>query len=372
MKILCVIDHFGSGGAQRQMVNLAMGLRERGHEVEFFVYFPGEDFFRLQVDQAGIAVHCVAKGQGFSLRVLLGLARIVRRGKYDGIISFLSSPNVYAELARLVAGRTVLVVSERSSHRGDTGKIGPWLRRNLHRLADFVVANSYSHADWLRRYPWLKGKVITVYNGYHIQPEGEEFHEQTPGAAELLVVGRVGPEKNAHRVIEALALFHRRHGFVPRISWAGKQDVSERGRDYLRQLDILLEANPEVKANWVWLGERNDIPNLLQQHYGLVHPSVYEGLPNVVCEALVAGRPVIVSDNCDNAVLVEEGARGFLCDPSDTSSVCAALEKLLSIERHEWRQLCMNARQYAEENLGTERMVSAYVKLLQGQRPDGA
>ncbi len=57
MKLLFVIDHFGSGGAQRQMVNLALGLSRRGHDVEFLVYYPEFDFFRARVDEAGLTVH---------------------------------------------------------------------------------------------------------------------------------------------------------------------------------------------------------------------------------------------------------------------------------------------------------------------------
>ena len=57
MKILLVIDHFGSGGAQRQMVYLAGGLHDRGHDVEFFVYHPHHDFFRSAVDERRIVVH---------------------------------------------------------------------------------------------------------------------------------------------------------------------------------------------------------------------------------------------------------------------------------------------------------------------------
>jgi hypothetical protein len=40
MKVLLVIDGFGSGGAQRQMVNLAAGLTRRGHTAEFAIYHP--------------------------------------------------------------------------------------------------------------------------------------------------------------------------------------------------------------------------------------------------------------------------------------------------------------------------------------------
>jgi len=48
------------------------------------------------------------------------------------------------------------------------------------------------------------------------------------------------------------------------------------------------------------------------EHDAFVHPSFYEGMPNVVCEALAAGLPVLVSDVCDHPLLVEKGVQGFL------------------------------------------------------------
>ena len=53
MRILCVIDSLGSGGAQRQMVSLAQGMVARSHEVEFFVYHPELDHFK-QIGRAHV------------------------------------------------------------------------------------------------------------------------------------------------------------------------------------------------------------------------------------------------------------------------------------------------------------------------------
>ena len=57
MHLLFVIDCLGSGGAQRQMVNLALGLIQRSHSVEFFVYYPHKDHFEGLLKAAGIQIH---------------------------------------------------------------------------------------------------------------------------------------------------------------------------------------------------------------------------------------------------------------------------------------------------------------------------
>ena len=363
MRVLCVIDHFGSGGAQRQMVNLACGLKAESHHVEIFIYHPGQSFFRSAIDLAGIPVHEVSKGQGFSLKVLWSLVRLLRRGRYDAVISFLDAPNIYVELASIAARPTKVIVSERSSGLADKNRFAAFMRRVLHSLADAVVANSNSHAAWLRRYPWLTRKVTAIYNGYSLEPEAFAEDVQVPELS-LLVIGRVGPEKNGIRLVEALDIFHRRHGYVPKISWAGKEDRSTSGAIYCRSIHTMLDQHAAVKANWTWLGERKDIPVLLKDHRALIHPSLYEGLPNVVCEALIAGRPVLASNVCDHAALVKDRQRGFLFDPLDPKSIADSIECLVALSDAQWRAFSANARSFAVKSLNIDRMVREYETLL--------
>lgn len=359
MKILCVIDHFGSGGAQRQMVNLARGLKANNHHVEMFIYHPGHVFFRSAIDLAGIPVHEVSKGRGISFRVLSRLVRLLRSGRYDAVISFLDTPNIYVELASIAAPQTKVIVSERSSSLAEKNRFTAFMRRVLHSLADVVVSNSNSHTAWLARYPWLARKVKTIYNGYFLDPAVTAEAAQVPSLS-LLAIGRVGPEKNGIRLVEALEIFRRKHGYVPKVSWAGKEDIRASGLIYCRNIHAMLDQYPAVKANWTWLGERADIPALLLEHRALIHPSLYEGLPNVVCEAFIAARPALVSNVCDHPILVKDGERGFLFDPLDPQSIAEAVERLAVLSDAQWRQFSTNARRYAEEHLTIRHMVTAY------------
>ena len=102
---------------------------------------------------------------------------------------------------------------------------------------------------------------------------------------------------------------------------------------------------------------------LLQQHDVLIHPSYYEGLPNVVCEALAAAMPVLISKVCDHPLLVADKVRGFNFEPGDPLSMAKAIEKITTLNEVQWQALCLNARKYAEDNLSIDRMVRAYENL---------
>jgi glycosyltransferase involved in cell wall biosynthesis len=367
MRLLLLIDHFGPGGAQRQIVELACGLQRRGHHVEMFVYFPWRDFFRPRLDLQRILVHEYAKGSGFSLGVVIRLAALVRSRKIDVLVSYLSSPNIYAELTKLVSPRVKVVVSERTSHHDDKSRVSAFLRRAMHGIADHVVANSESQCEWLKRKWWLKHKVSCIYNGLYLGAPHAAERPGPPGAHELrlVAVGRVGPEKNALNLIRGLASFHRQHGFVPHVTWIGERDGASAGKIYCDQVDELLEASPQVRENWRWLAEEPNIPGLLAQFHALIHPSLYEGLPNVVCESLAAGMPVLVSNVCDHPRLVAEGERGFLFDPADPEGIAAAIKRLLDLRSDDWRNFSRNARRYAEQHLDVERMITAYEALFE-------
>jgi glycosyltransferase involved in cell wall biosynthesis len=364
MKALLVIDHFGSGGAQRQIVELACGLKRRGHEVEMFVYFPHYDFFRGHLEQQQIVVHEYSKGATGSLGVFSRLAALMRSGKFDVTVAFLSTANIYAEIARLSAPNTRLIVSERTSFHDDKSAVGALIRRLLHLLADRVVANSETQAQWLKGRSWLRSKVSCIYNGVDLEKFQTDETTREPGQTlRLLGIGRIGPEKNLGTLIVGLARFADKFGWLPEVAWAGSRDTSPAGHRYCEELDALLVGLPLVQRHWHWLGLRSDIPVLLRQYDALVHPSLYEGAPNAVCEALASGRPVLASGVCDHPRLVADGKRGFLFDPLNPDSIVAANAKLTAVGNEAWRALRRNARDYAETELGMDIMVERYEAL---------
>lgn len=365
MKILCVIDSLGSGGAQRQMVNLACGLKAKGHDVQLLVYFPELSFFHHELDAAGIFVHQVSKKEGFYWQVVAKITDLFRTENYDTVISFLDTPNVYCELAKAITfSRHKLIVSERSTYTGESGNLYERFKRYFHVLADTVVANSYTHGQWLQNHLWLKHKTKVIYNGYPIVTQCTQQEACQSSHFNYLIVGRVDAGKNGVRIVHALIEYYQKHGNSPSVAWAGRQEKDPQSLSLREEMDLLLAQNPVVGANWHWLGERNDIPQLLVRCDALIHASMYEGLPNVVCEAFIACCPVIASNVCDHPLLVEDGIRGILCDPLLPSSICAAIERFESMSVSERNQITINARKYAEENLSLDKMVSQYESLL--------
>ena len=95
----------------------------------------------------------------------------------------------------------------------------------------------------------------------------------------------------------------------------------------------------------------------------LVLVSVAEGLPNVVCEAMACGLPVVLSDVSDHRKMVEEGCTGFLCSPYEAESIANALQYIIRLPEEQRRATGKLARKAAEEQFTRERFIEAYERV---------
>lgn len=358
MKILCIIDHLGSGGAQRQLVTLACALKGRGHEVEFCVYYPDDHYMHFLV-QKKIPVHFVAKSNKFSLQPVFFIRKLIFQGNFDAVIAFLETPCVYAELATIFLKNIILIVSERNTVKGDRISITRKFKSYLHICANAIVSNSYSQAKWLKtQFSFLRNKVFTVWNGVDSElfcPVDEENCLRKYGSElSLLVVARVTPEKNALGLVKAISLC-RTKGLDVTVDWVGA--VLDVG--YLKQVEGLIQEEL-IADHFSFLGPCRDVQELMRRYDALILPSFYEGLPNVVCEALSSGLPVLVSNVCDNKDLVQDMMTGVLFDPESPESIADAIAVFNNLSIEEKNNMSLKARAFAINNLSIEVMVHRY------------
>ncbi len=369
MRLLFVIDSFGSGGAQRQMVQLALGLTDAGHRVEFFVYVTRHDHFRRLIDDAGIAVHEYEKSSRYSLSVLTRLARVMWEGRFDLVLAYLTTPGLYAEAAgqlnQLRGVRTPVVVSE----RGPLPHVSLKLRLMLgaHRFAEHIVTNSQNNREQLLSvWPTLRDRTSVIYNGIDLTlfAPGGAPDPPVPRQLAILAIGTLLPTKDAIVLVEALALHRDAHGWTPTVNWVGKLAPLGGDEAYEQRVRARIDAL-HLGRSWIWMQERHDIPELLRKHDVLVHPSILEGLPNAVCEALASGLPVIAARIGDNEALVTDCVTGFLYPASDPEALvkCIAAFAALSAERR--ADMRSAAREFAVATLGIGRCVASYEALFQ-------
>jgi glycosyltransferase involved in cell wall biosynthesis len=365
VRILLIIDHLGSGGAQHQIVTLARGMAERGHEVSCCIYYPHLDHHKPALEAAGVRLYSLRKSSRFSLRVPLQLRRLMRKGEFQIALSYLTTPSIYNILAS-VGTETKTIVSERLSLTPEQYGAPARLKFRTYRLADRIVVNSgHIAAGLMQAYPWMDDKLVVIRNGVDL----ERFH---PGSRpvrragdeiELLAIGSVHARKNFAGLVEALRVLRDRFGWTPSIRWAGRPPTSSIDVHALEQAEHLIDEYG-LRAHWKWLGVRRDVAELMNDAAALIHPSFFEGLPNAICEAFASGLPVLAGRVCDNPWLIGDNERGLLFDPAEPADMARAIDQFSALDEESVELMGRRARRFAESELSIEKLLDRYESLF--------
>jgi glycosyltransferase involved in cell wall biosynthesis len=268
--------------------------------------------------------------------------------------------------SRFIKKKPPVVVSERFYDPPSGASFLEKLTRALYIFANHITVNSVHQTQNLcRRYPWLKKKISTIYNGYDLDKFSPQAVTEPNRPLKALVIASISPYKNGLCLVRALNILNYKYQLKIQVSWAGEQMLVAERLAYRKQMDHELEKYGLTDC-WEWLGQRADIPELLRSHDVLVHPSYGEGLPNAVCEALACGRPVIVSKTLDHPILVEDGVTGILFDWTSPDSLAESIERFSAMTPSERQAMGSRARLYAEKNLSLSVFADKYQHLFQG------
>lgn len=357
MKIVCFTDSLGSGGAQRQLTLLAVLLNKRGHEVQFITYNAG-DYFAPQ-----LAVYSI---QRIILDVPMwkrpiALRQTLRKIKPDAVIAFQESPSFYAEIASLGQRKWHLIVSERNAMPAKVAGTKMYLLRKFHILANVVTTNSVENKRQIEAaMPSLRDKIVTIYNAVDLDRFRPSERKANTDILRFVVLASHKPQKNFEGLAHAVRLLMA-DSSTPAFSidWFGDEAapgwlVRDQVCNEKLGVDSVIRFNPPSKTPEVILNGAD----------ALILPSLWEGLPNAVCESLSVGCPVLMSDVSDAQYLVQEGATGFLFDPCSPDAMANAIRSFLLLSCEQRQAMRIKARSFAEKTFDPERYVLAYETLL--------
>ena len=134
----------------------------------------------------------------------------------------------------------------------------------------------------------------------------------------LLTIGELIKRKNHEAILKALTLI-KSGNYVLLICGRGEL------QDYLERFVHSHNLSSKVR----FLGFRNDIPSICLSSDIFLFPSLQEGLPVSMMEAMAAGLPIVASKIRGNTDLIEDGNGGFLHIPSDIHSIAKSIETLI-------------------------------------------
>ncbi len=356
-RILLFTDILGSGGAQRQLVALAVLLQERGHDVYMLDYWDS-DFYDSYLKAHKIRFcHNLTKGKWNIVKMY---TKEVASFRPDVVISYMENPSIVACLGKILKnGKYKLIVSERNTSQRNG--IHEKIRFNLFRVADYIVPNSHSQFKFItENYPFLLKKIKTITNFIDI----DRFVPLVAGKTEndyinMLVVGRLDTQKNPFRFFEAVNIIKEAYPNL-KVKWYGKPVNTE----YLEQCKGIIE-NLKLANTIELFPPEPKIENVYRATDIFVLPSLYEGFPNVLCEAMSCGLPVVASNTCDNPSIVGESNKEYLFEPTNVDDMAQCIQNMLGKGPVFWKERGIYNRKIAEQIFSKEKFIDEYQKLIE-------
>lgn len=358
-KILCLIDGLSLGGAERQLIGLAYFLQCKGYPVELCSYLK-RDFYNDMIMSYGLKSVCL-EVEGGKLAKFKAVRKYIIKGGFDCVIAYKGGATFAACLTKLFGGRVKLIVSERntnlSRNRNDDFKF--W----LYSFADFIVPNSYSQQSFiLKYYPRLKNKVVTITNFTDTnQFSFTKNSSPNDDLVKIVVAARIASQKNIPRFLSVVKRLKEANvKFL--IKWFGDASFGE--CEHEEKCKKLVD-DYGIADVFLFLPATKNILLEYQQCDAFCLPSIYEGYPNVVCEAMSCGKPILCSRVCDNPTIVEEGVNGFMFNPLDENEMYDVIYKFIMLPDEEKEKMGVNSRVLAEEKFSEEAFVNKYIDLIE-------
>lgn len=332
-RVLFLIRSLGCGGAERQLVALATGLRRAGWDVAVACFYAGGTFQR-ELEYGDVPVIDLRKrGRWDIAGFLWRLWRALRQFDPDIVHGYLTVGNLLSLMARLASPHSRVVWGVRSSFI-DRDRYD-WMSRvtfalscRMARRADRIIFNSEagSTLHGARGYP--VDRLVVIANGidtdrFRFDEASRERMRREWGASdhEVLVglIGRLDPMKDHPTFLQAVALLAADD--APwRFVCVGGGDSDYAGTLKMRARELGL-AN-----RLVWAGTCEDMIAAYSAIDIVVSASRGEGFPNVVAEAMACGRPCVVTEVGDSAHLVAD--TGIVVPPRDPEALRDGIAKM--------------------------------------------
>jgi len=386
-RILLLTTVMETGGAQKAFMQLGRGLADRGYEVRVAAMYDKTGVIPDYEKAYGLPITDLAmkprgsflRKAGAMMRGVLRLRRLMRMDRIDIVQSFTHYSNLLGPFVGWTAGVPVRVTSQRIvlNDRSSLFRVADrWISRL--QMAQRMVAVAESVRRYcIEREGLRSDRVITVPNGLDLEewPVGQEAEQLrrrvrdalglAPEEIAIATVARLVPQKGHLDLLDAIPKVVRARP-AARFLWIGDGDL----RSDLEQ--AVRDAN--LGEHVRFLGARSDVLELLQACDLFVLPSLWEGMPNSVLEAMAASLPVVATCVDGTPEAVVDGETGWLVPPSDPDALADGILDALE-NPVESRKMGEQGRRRVERDFSLERYVDGFVRVyddLVRRRQDGS
>ena len=356
-RILCLIDSLGSGGAQRQMTELAKLLHQVGYPVKVisWIHYDNDHFLEDELTQSSVDFAYTPSLRKTSTR-LFELRKVIKGYKPDVVISYYSGISKLLCVDHSMHRKAYkLIVSERTITTNITRSVK--VKHQLYRFADVIVPNSTTESNFIKtQFPFLRNNVVTINNFvderkfYPLEKTIADFE-----TTDAIFVGRYNEAKNIPNFLRAIA----------KVAQTGRKfHVDFFGRDIAEHCDALVEEFGI--AEFVrFCPQSSTIEEEYRKHNLMIVPSIIEGFPNVLCEAMCCGLPALGSSVSDIPFIMEDGKNGFIFNPMNVDDMAEKIIKYLDLNAQEKLEMANYSKRLSQDNFKKTGFLNKYIEIIQ-------
>lgn len=319
INLVQVVYGFSIGGAELKLLELVSRLNRDLFNISIVcvgIAGPLEERFR----SLGLPVYLLPKARRFDYTLPFKLAKLARSLSADIMMTTLFFADIIGALSTYLYKPKALI-----SWEAITGQLKPHQKR-MYKLTSsrFDVVVAVSNSIWpyiIRDRGQDANKIVTIYYGVDLRKYAPAEPNRNREQFVFGTAARLAHQKGHGFLLEAVPEVLAEY---PHARWqfAGHGDKEEALRQQARQLGIEDQVS--------FLGRRDDVPELLAQWDAFILPSLWEGFPNVLLEAMARCRPVIATDVEGSSELVMQNETGLLVDKQNPRALAQAMKTILA------------------------------------------
>ncbi|MBU0533620.1 MAG: glycosyltransferase [Candidatus Omnitrophica bacterium] len=323
--VLRVVSNLGTGGVQRRLGSLLPYINKEKFNITVCAFKDGP--LKNTLVEKGYKVFIIKRMFKFDLICIIRLFKLIKQEKIQIVHTHTHKPNTTARIAAILARAPIIIANE---HNVDEWKnaFQKLIDCFLCRFTDIIIVVSMGVQKFCQStgIPFCKFRLI--YNGVEVDKfKNKKFRDTKrkeldidENTCVIGTVGRIHPQKGHEfliQVVEKLLAEHQSLIFLII------------GEGYLKEEFIRKVKSLNLSKNILFLGEREDIPELLSCMDIFVLPSIREGFPNTILEAMASSLPVVATDVGGVRELIIPDETGFIVPPADISALHESLAKLI-------------------------------------------
>jgi len=233
--------------------------------------------------------------------------------------------------------------------------------RFFHLFSDFIVANSNENLKLVYKLnPLLarkKGKVIYNSLDLGLWKYDENYAPFKDGKFNITIAASFGDVKNLYGLIEAVNLLPENKKEKLQIKWYGNENQPGYLNKALEKIKKL-----KLEKQFIFFPPTHEIMKHMQKADAIGLFSLYEGLPNAICEGMALGKPVIATNISDMPRLVKNPK--LLAEPTSPQSIATVLEYYIDLTPEQLIKEGKFNRLNAEKCFNKTKIVNEYISLL--------